>query len=63
MKLAQWLIGISCAVGIVSADSKVFAQPVTQVAQHPQSQWSTIRTYCMVCHNESDRLGLSPNVL
>ena len=25
MKLARWLIGISCAVGIVSADSKVFS--------------------------------------
>ena len=31
MKLASWLIGISCAVGIVSADSKVFS-PTAQDA-------------------------------
>jgi hypothetical protein len=52
MKLATWLIGISCAVGIVSADSKVFSQPATQVVQHPESQWSTIETYCFGCHNK-----------
>src|SRR5712671_588179 len=52
MKLARWLIGISCAVGIVSADSKVFSQPANQVAQHPKSQWSTIQTYCFGCHNK-----------
>ena len=52
MKLARWLIGISCAVGIVSADSKVFSQPANQVAQHPESQWSTIATYCFGCHNK-----------
>src|SRR3982075_1372708 len=52
MKLARWLIGISCAVGIVSADSKVFSQPANQVAQHPESQWSTIQTYCFGCHNK-----------
>src|SRR5262250_384862 len=52
MKLARWLIGISCAVGIVSIDSKVFAKPATQVAQHPESQWSTIQTYCFGCHNK-----------
>ncbi len=44
MKLAKWLIGISCAVGIVSANSKAFSQPANQVAQHPESQWSTIQT-------------------
>src|SRR3954468_7750853 len=52
MKLARWLIGVSCAVGIVSADSKVFSQPANQVAQHPESQWSTIQTYCFGCHNK-----------
>src|SRR6266700_342778 len=52
MKLARWLIGISCAVGIVSADSKVFSQPANQVAQHPESPWSTIQTYCFGCHNK-----------
>src|SRR5215475_2524077 len=57
MKLARSLIGISCAVGIVSADSKVFSQPANQVAQHPESQWSTIETYCFGCHNEAVRAG------
>src|SRR5438270_13611824 len=52
MKLARWLIGVSCAVGIVSADSKVFSQPANQVAQHPESQWFTIETYCFGCHNK-----------
>src|SRR5262244_2222675 len=57
MKLARSLIGISCVVGIVSADSKVFSQPANQVAQHPESQWSTIGTYCFGCHNEGVRAG------
>jgi hypothetical protein len=57
MKLARWLIGISCAVGIVSADSKVFSQPANQVAQHPESQWSTIQLYCFGCHNEGIGAG------
>src|SRR5438067_7917005 len=57
MKLAGWLIGISCAVGIVSADSKVFSQSANQVAQHSESQWSTIGTYCFGCHNEGVGAG------
>src|SRR6266481_228818 len=57
MKLARWLIGISCAVGIVSADSKVFSQPANQVAQRPESQWSTIQLYCFGCHNQGVRAG------
>src|SRR6516164_9468860 len=57
MKHAGWLIGMSCAVGLVSIDSKVFAQTATQVAQHPESQWSTIETYCLNCHNEGARFG------
>src|SRR5580692_7919113 len=57
MNLARWLIGVSCAVGIVSADSKVFSQPANQVAQHPESQWSTIQTYCFGCHNKGVRAG------
>src|SRR6266853_679073 len=57
MKLAGWLIGISCAVGIVSADSKAFSQPANQVAQRPESQWSTIQTYCFGCHNEFVKAG------
>src|SRR4030095_3200583 len=55
MKLTSWLIGISCAVGIVSADSKVFSQSATQVAQRPESQWATIHTYCFVCHTKCVR--------
>lgn len=57
MKLARWLVGISCAVGIVSADSKAFSQSANQVAQRPESQWSTIQTYCFGCHNEGVRAG------
>src|SRR5262245_10185984 len=57
MKLARWLIGISYAVGIVSADSKVISQPANQVAQHPESQWSTIQLYCFGCHNEGVGAG------
>src|SRR5262247_316180 len=57
MKLARWLIGISCAVVIVSADSKVFSQTANKVAQRPESQWSTIQLYCWGCHNEEVRAG------
>jgi Protein of unknown function (DUF1592)/Protein of unknown function (DUF1588)/Protein of unknown function (DUF1585)/Protein of unknown function (DUF1587)/Protein of unknown function (DUF1595)/Planctomycete cytochrome C len=57
MKLARWLIGISCAVVIVSADSKVFSQPAKQVAQRSESQWITIGTYCFGCHNQEVRAG------
>src|SRR6201982_1164452 len=57
MKHAGWVIGISCAVGMVSAGSKAFSQTATQVAQHPESQWSTIQTYCFGCHNEFVKAG------
>src|SRR6266852_4163191 len=57
MKLAGWLVGISCAVGIVSADSKAFSQPANRVAQRSESQWSTIGIYCFGCHNEEVRAG------
>ena len=57
MKLAGWLIGISCAVGIVSADSKAFSQSANQVAQPPESRWSTIQTYCFGCHNKYVKAG------
>ena len=57
MRLARWLIGISCAVGIVSADSNGFSQPANQVAQRPEPQWSTIQTYCFGCHNPGVRAG------
>src|ERR1700750_1941956 len=62
MKFAGWLIGISCAVGIVTADSKAFSQPsnskpANQAAQRSESQWSTIGLYCFGCHNEEVRAG------
>src|SRR2546423_2264155 len=57
MKLARWLVGVSCAVGIVSADSKVLSQSANQVAQRPKSQWATIQTYCFGCHNKYVRAG------
>src|SRR6266704_281534 len=57
MNLAGWLIGISCAVGIVSADSTAFSQPANKAAQRPESQWSTIGLYCFGCHNEEVRAG------
>src|SRR5882757_6810658 len=57
MKMSGWLIGMSCAVGIVSAGSKVSSQPANQVAQQPESQWSTIQTYCFGCHNPAVRAG------
>src|SRR5258705_915086 len=57
MKLARWLIGISCAVGIVSADSTVFSQPANLVAKKPEPQWSTIQNYCFGCHNPGVRAG------
>src|SRR5258708_37368953 len=57
MKLARWLIGISCAAGIVSADSNVFSQPANQVAKKTESQWSTIQNYCFGCHNPGVKAG------
>jgi hypothetical protein len=57
MKVARWLVGISCAVGIVSADSRVFSQPANQVAQRPASQWATIQNYCFGCHNPGVKAG------
>src|SRR5215472_3905494 len=57
MKLASWLIGVACVVGIVSAGSKVSSQPASPAAQQPASQWSTIQLYCFGCHNEGVRAG------
>jgi hypothetical protein len=57
MKLAGWLIGVSCAVGIVSADTNAFSQPANQAAKAAESQWSTIGLYCFGCHNEEVRAG------
>src|ERR1700681_1761261 len=57
MKLAGWLIGISCAVGIVSADSKAFSQPANQVAQPPESRCPPFGTSCSACHNKYVKAG------
>src|SRR6266576_3889943 len=57
MKLARWLIGISCAAGIISTDSMVFSQPANQVAKKPEPQWSTIQNYCFGCHNPGVKAG------
>jgi len=57
MKLARWLIGISCAVGILSAGTIVFSQPAKPASARPESQWSTIQTYCFGCHNPGVRAG------
>jgi hypothetical protein len=35
----------------------VFAQPANQIAPHPESQWSTIQTYCFGCHNKYVKAG------
>jgi hypothetical protein len=61
MKLARWLIGVSCAAGILSAGTIVFSQPAKQVAQQvaprPKSQWATIQNYCFGCHNPGVKAG------
>ena len=58
MKLARYLIGVSCAaVGILSADTVVFSQPARQAALRLEPQWSTIETYCFGCHNPGVRAG------
>jgi hypothetical protein len=56
MRLAKYLIGVSCAaVGILSADTIVFSQPANQASPRPAPQWSTIETYCLGCHNPGVR--------
>jgi hypothetical protein len=58
MKLARYLIGVSCAaVGILSADAVVFSQPANQASPRPAPQWSTIETYCFGCHNPGVKAG------
>jgi hypothetical protein len=56
-KLAKWLIGISCAVGVVSVDTTVFSQPANQVAPHTEQQWAVVQSYCFGCHNTVVRAG------
>jgi len=57
MKLAKCLIGISCAVVILSADTEVLSQPANQAAPPPGQQWAVIQTYCLGCHNTVRRAG------
>ena len=57
MTLARWLIGISFAVGIVSAGSNAFSQGAKPTVQRPELQWDTIGLYCFGCHNEEVRAG------
>jgi uncharacterized protein DUF1592/uncharacterized protein DUF1588/uncharacterized protein DUF1585/uncharacterized protein DUF1587/uncharacterized protein DUF1595/cbb3-type cytochrome c oxidase subunit III len=57
MKLAGWLIGVSCAVGIVSVGTKVVSQPVSPAAQRAEQQWAVIQTYCFGCHNPGVKAG------
>jgi hypothetical protein len=57
MKLARYLIGISCAVGIVSVANLVFSQPSNQSAPHPEQQWAVVQSYCVNCHNTVVRAG------
>jgi len=57
MKLAKCLIGISCAVVILSADTEVFSQPANHTASPPGQQWAVIETYCFGCHNSVRKAG------
>ncbi|MED5535362.1 MAG: DUF1592 domain-containing protein [Pseudomonadota bacterium] len=51
------LIGICCAVGVVSVAVIVFFQRSNQFAEHTGQQWSTVERYCVDCHNSVDRAG------
>ncbi len=57
IKLAGRLIGISCAVGIVSVPTTVFSQGANQVAPDPEQQWAVVESYCVGCHNTDVRAG------
>ena len=62
MKLAKSLIGISCAVGIVSVaivslSTTVFSQRANQSAPLPEQQWAVVENYCVSCHNSDYRAG------
>jgi mono/diheme cytochrome c family protein len=57
INLARCLIGISCAVGIISADSTAFSQPANQDVAQAEQQWSTVQSYCFGCHNSIVRAG------
>ena len=56
-KLARCLLGISCAVGIVSVTNIVFSQRADQSAPPPEQQWAVVQTYCVSCHNTVVRAG------
>ena len=57
IKLARRLIGISCAVGIVSVATTVFSQRANQGAPLPEQQWAVVQSYCVDCHNTVVRAG------
>ena len=57
IKLARGLVGISCAVGIVSVANIVFSQRANQFAPHPEQQWAVVQSYCVNCHNTVVRAG------
>ena len=65
MKFARLLVGISCAVGIVSVANIVFSQranqlappPEQQLAPPPEQQWAVVQSYCVSCHNTVVRAG------
>ena len=57
IKLARLLIGISCAVGIVSVATIVFSQRANQFAPQPEQQWAVVQSYCVNCHNTVVRAG------
>ena len=57
IKLARLFIGISCAVGIVSAANIVFSQRANQFAPPPEQQWAVVQSYCVSCHNTVVRAG------
>ena len=57
INLARCLIGISCVVGIISADSTAFSQPANQDVAQAEQQWSTVQSYCFGCHNSIVRAG------
>ena len=57
IKLARRLIGIACAVGIVSVATTVSSQRANQGAPLPEQQWAVVENYCVVCHNTDVRAG------
>jgi len=51
------LIGILCAVGVVSLGALVYSQRAGWFATHADGPWAVIDGYCIRCHNSVDRAG------